>query len=148
MQLRPYQHDDKIAIYNAWNAGHRDVLYVLACGGGKTAVFSDIINDHNGACCAIAHRQELVSQMSLTLAKYEIRHRIIGPKNVINSIIQAQILEYGRDYYDPAAKCAVAGVDTLVRRGEHLSRWASQVTLCYLRVGIPAYRFVATPDTV
>jgi DNA repair protein RadD len=129
MQLRPYQTTDKQAIYQAWQDGHRDVLYVLACGGGKTCVFSEIINEHSGASVAIAHRQELVSQMSLTLARNEIRHRIIGPQNVIRSIIQAQILEFGRDFYDPAARCAVAGVDTLVRRSTELDRWLKQVTL-------------------
>jgi DNA repair protein RadD len=129
MQLRPYQAEGDQQIVEAWNAGHNNVLYVLDCGGGKTAVIANRINQHVGASCAIAHRQELVGQMSLTLARYGVRHRIIGPKNIIRSIIQAHIVEFGRDYYDPAAPCAVAGVDTLIRRGDELARWMQQVTL-------------------
>lgn len=129
MQLRRYQHEDNIAIDNAYLAGHRNVLYVLDCGGGKSAVIAYRISRHVGASCVIAHRQELVGQMSLTLARYGVKHRIIGPKSVIKSIIQAQIVEFGRDFYDPAAVCAVAGVDTLIRRDKELNRWLQQVTL-------------------
>ena len=136
MQLRPYQIDGDIQIEAAWAAGHRNVLYVLDCGGGKTAIFSNRIDKHDGYSVAIAHRQELVSQMSLTLARYGVKHRIISPANVIRSIIQLHIAEYGKDFYDPSARCAVAGVGTLVswskpESKQHYSfmRWAQQVTL-------------------
>jgi len=136
MQLRPYQVDGDAQIEAAWAAGFRNVLFVLCCGGGKTAILSNRIEKHNGASVAIAHRQELVSQMSLTLARYGVKHRIISPTNVVRSIIQMQIAEYGRDFYDPSAKCAVAGVDTLVswskpdsKQYHAFMRWAQQVTL-------------------
>ncbi len=129
MQLRRYQAEDNIAIDNAYLAGHRNVLYVLDCGGGKGAVIAKRVHDHNGASCTIAHRQELVGQLSLNFARYGVKHRIIGPKSIIKNIIQAQIIEFGRDFYDPASPCAVAGVDTLIRRGTELDRWLKQVTL-------------------
>jgi len=40
------------------------------------------------------------------------------------------MLELGVSYYDPSSSCAVAGVDTLVRRSEELNGWLESVTLC------------------
>jgi superfamily II DNA or RNA helicase len=128
LQLRPYQASLLADIYTSWQT-HQNVLAVLPTGGGKTVIFSEAIRLHDGASVAIAHRQELVSQISLALARDEVRHRIIGPQNIVREIVQLQIQEIGRDYYDPSARCAVAGVDTLVRRGDELSRWCQQVTL-------------------
>ena len=126
--LRPYQSELKGAIYRAWNDGASNVLAVLPTGAGKTVIFSDIIHDHTGASCAIAHRQELVTQISLALARDHVRHRIIGPKNVVKLCVESHMKETGRSYYDPRAVCAVAGVDTLVRR-TNLAEWFSSVTL-------------------
>lgn len=139
MELRPYQQDLYTGIYEAWRAGHRNVLAVLCTGGGKTCIFSKVIHSHQGASCAIAHRQELVGQISLALGREGVKHRIIGPKDVVKACIQAQIEELGRDFYDPGAPCAVAGVDTIVswmkpeskHHGE-LLRWSKQVTLWVL----------------
>lgn len=136
--LRPYQSEIKSEIYQAWNAGAVNVLAVLPTGAGKTVTFSDIIHDHQGASCAIAHRQELVSQISLALARDRVRHRIIGPKNVVKLCVNIHMAEVGASYYDPSAPCAVAGVDTLVRRGDELANWLQSVTLCVQDECFPA----------
>ena len=128
--LRPYQAKAKQDIYSAWDQGFVNVLAVLPTGAGKTVLFSDIIHDHQGASCAIAHRQELVSQISLALARDKVRHRIIGPKSVVKLCVNLHMLELGASYYDPSSTCAVAGVDTLVRRGDELNGWLESVTLC------------------
>lgn len=127
--LRPYQVNLKNGIYEKWNGGARNVLAVLPTGAGKTVMFSDIIHDHTGASCVIAHRQELVIQISLALASDHVRHRIIGPTNVVKLCVAEHMREIGKSYYDPRAVCAVAGIDTLVRRKEALAEWLSTVTL-------------------
>lgn len=126
--LRPYQNDVKQSVHIAWGQ-HTNVLAVLPTGAGKTHIFSNIIKEHKGAVCAIAHRQELVSQISLALAKEGVKHRIIGPKNVVRLVVNLHMSELGVSYYDPSASCAVAGVDTLVRRGESLKHWLPTVSL-------------------
>lgn len=128
MALRPYQAKVKQGIYDAW-AADSNVLAVLPTGAGKTVLFSDIIHEHNAPSCAIAHRQELVSQISLALAKEGVKHRIIGPKKVVKLVVNLHMMVLGKSYYDPMAKCAVAGVDTLVRRGAELASWLHTVTL-------------------
>jgi len=127
--LRPYQREIKDDIYAAWAGGALNALAVLPTGAGKTVTFSDILHDHAGASCAIAHRQELVAQISLALARDRVRHRIIGPKNVVKLCVNIHMQEVGVSYYDPSARCAVAGVDTLVKRGKELEHWLKSVTL-------------------
>jgi DNA repair protein RadD len=100
----------------------------LDTGGGKTVVLGWLVENHPGASCVIAHRQELVGQLSLTLARYGIRHNIIAAKDTIKAIVALHILETGRSFYDPGARCAVASVDTLVK-AKGLEAWAAQVTL-------------------
>lgn len=129
MKLRPYQQKAKEDIYKEWNSGTQNVLYVLPTGGGKTVTMSDIVREHTGAACAIAHRQELVTQISLALARDGIKHRIIGSKNVIKLAVNIHMVEVGRSFYDPSAKVAVAGVDTLIRREAELKTWLLSVTL-------------------
>ena len=128
--LRPYQQDLKNRINEHWAANPREnVLAVLATGAGKTVLFSSVISDEPGATCAVAHRQELVSQISLSLARNKVRHRIIGPTNVVKMIVRLHMEETGHSYYDPSSRHAVAGVDTLVRRGEKLVDWLPTVRL-------------------
>jgi DNA repair protein RadD len=127
--LRPYQNDLKQKIYGGWSQGHRNVLAVSPTGSGKTAVKGSIFHEVTNPSVAIAHRQELVSQISNALAKFEVYHRIIAPKAVIEFCIQQHIKNNGRHFYHGNAPVGVAGVDTLIRRGDELVQWCNQVTL-------------------
>lgn len=117
-KLRDYQQTLRDGVYAAWNAGQRNVLAVAPTGAGKTVLFASILADHRGAAVAIAHRRELVSQMSLALAREGIRHRIIGSNDLQKVCASLHIQEVGRSYYDPSAFMACAGVDTLIRLPE------------------------------
>lgn len=127
--LRGYQNDGVSAIYNAWNNGAKNVAYSLPCGGGKTPVSARIIDNHDAPACSIAHRQELISQKSLSLARDGIRHKIIGPKKVIRGVVGVHMDKVGKSYYDASSRVAVAGVDTLIRRDAELKEWCNSVTL-------------------
>lgn len=130
MQLRPYQQDVKNEVNDIWRLNPlANVLAVKPTGAGKTVTMASIIHDHNGPSCAIAHRQELVGQISQALAREDIKHRIIAPQSVIRDIVQAHTRELGQSWYDPSAPAAVAGVDTLLRRADSLAEWMRSVTL-------------------
>lgn len=95
----------------------------------NTVIFSDVIREETAPSCAIAHRQELVTQMSLALARDGVRHRIIGPPSVVKIAVKQHLKELGRSYFVPNAVCAVAGVDTLIRREKELASWSKSVGL-------------------
>lgn len=126
--LRPDQNEFVGKIYAAWNSGAQNVVGVASTGFGKTVCLGHLVEQHPGASCVIAHRQELVGQISMTLAAYGIRHNIIAADATVRAIAALHVAEFGACYYTPSARCAVASVDTLVRR-DNLTAWAAQVTL-------------------
>lgn len=127
MELRQYQHDLIRDIYHEWYEGAANVVAQLSTGGGKTVIFSHIIAEHKAPAIAIAHRIELVSQISMTLARAGIRHNIIAQKQAIKEIVGMHMREYGRRFYDPNAIVVVAGVDTLIRMES--AEWMKRITL-------------------
>lgn len=128
INLRPYQQDLVDAVRAEWAAGNANVLMRADTGAGKTAMLGHLVETHNGASVVTAHRQELVSQLSLTLARYKVRHDVIAAASTRKAIARAHIEELGTCYYQPGARCAVASVDTLIR-ADGLDAWAKQVTL-------------------
>lgn len=128
MQLRPYQNELNQDIDQAYDNGADNVLAISPTGSGKTVLFSHRIKNHDGPSCAIAHRQELVSQISLALNRDEVYHRIIGPEKVVKLCVGAHMDDSGKSYHRTNAHCAVAGVNTLASRRGSLSQWAKTVT--------------------
>lgn len=129
MILRDYQNELKSGVYAGWNAGHRNVMVVSPTGSGKTAIKAAIFKECAAPACAIAHRQELVSQISNALAEAGVHHRIIAPKPVIAFCIGQHIKKFGRSYHHAQALIAVAGIDTLLRRAEELVQWLNAVKI-------------------
>ena len=130
IQLHPYQQTMKNGIYQSWQEGKQNVLGVLPTGGGKSVVVSDIVLDGvqmNMPQAVIAHRNELVSQMSMHVARRGIYHRIIGPDTTISQITKLHRAEFGRSFINPSAHTGVVGVDTLMARAKDLTNWASQI---------------------
>lgn len=115
-------------IYQAWNQGAQHVVGVASTGFGKTVCLSQITEQNQGGACLIAHRQELVGQISLMLARYGVRHNVIAAEATKRAIAASHVQEVGACYYTPSSLVAVASVDTLAR-AEVDPRWAQQVTL-------------------
>jgi len=129
--LRPFQAELERRVYEAWNGGAANVMPVAATGSGKTVVLSKVLYDEPGASIAIAHRQELVSQISIALARNGVRHRIVGAKKgapLIRVISALQVAELGYSFFDPNAKTGVGGVDTIIRMDAG-DPWFKQVRL-------------------
>lgn len=130
--LHGYQLKLKNDVYGSWQSGNRNTLAVLPTGSGKSICVSDIALDFSKAGAkqsVIAHRNELVSQMSMHLANRKIYHQIIGPDTMISQITKAHRKEYGLSFVNPSAPCSVAGVDTIMARSEELKSWANQQDL-------------------
>lgn len=166
MRLRPYQTQAAAAVTAAWASGVKCVMLKLPTGGGKTPTFAHLLNQEPGASVVIAHRSELVTQSSLALARYGIKHRIIGPASLARQCTQIHMGELRKNFVDPNAKTAVAGVDTLVRRpaddplfmqvrkwvvdeGHHLladNKWGRAVAMFPNAVGLAVTATPARPD--
>lgn len=126
--LRDFQRQLYDDVHAEWARGARNVLAVAPTGSGKTVLFSKIIHDHPGASIAIAHRNELVSQMSMSLARNGVQHRIIGQKELIRTCVGLHVSELRRSFYNPDAHHGVAGVDTLVK-AKGMDAWFNRVSL-------------------
>ncbi len=130
-RLRPFQRDIKAGVFNAWGAGRRNVLVKSATGTGKTVIMADIFKTVDRAAAAIAHRGELVSQISTALAREGVRHRIIGSESVRKSCVTSHMEDedIGRSFYDPNARVGVCSIDTLIGQDAKRDPWFSQVGL-------------------
>ncbi|MEA5016142.1 MAG: DEAD/DEAH box helicase [Candidatus Limiplasma sp.] len=65
MTLRPYQEEAKEAVLQQWDSGVKNTLLVLVTGGGKTIIFSKIIEalvSKGERVLVLAHRGELLDQ--------------------------------------------------------------------------------------
>lgn len=125
--LRDYQRQVKAEVLAHWLM-HRFVLAVSATGSGKTVLFSDIIASEQNASCVIAHRHELVSQISLALARNGVRHRIVGSAQLAKECTATHMEELGVNYVDPNSRVAAASVDTLIRMDQN-DPWFASVRL-------------------
>lgn len=115
-------------VMSFWARGGRNCLGVLPTGGGKTFVFSRIASLVGMAVCAIAHRGELVAQISTALAREGVRHRIVGPAALARQCTAAHLDELKRDFVEPNARIVVAGVDTLIKTSPS-EAWLQQIGL-------------------
>ena len=126
--LRDYQEDGRDEIYEAWAEGHKNVLAVFPTGAGKTILFTQLVKDYDGYAIAIAHRKELVEQISLALCMHGVTHNIIAPMSTIKQICKAQAQEHGKIFYSANSKKYVAGIDTLLNKDMDWEKFGLWVT--------------------
>lgn len=127
-RLSPYQADVKNAAYECWNNGQNVVVGCVPTGGGKTVITGEIAREHDGYGIGIAHRRELISQISMALAHEGVRHDIIAPNALIKQIAKMHLDNIGSTFYNPRANWKIASVDTIIRR-ELDAKWQKQVSL-------------------
>jgi superfamily II DNA or RNA helicase len=132
MALRDYQEQLDAKIDEAISNGSKSILATCPTGGGKTHLISHRANKANGPTVDIAHRQELVYQISMALARDDIWHRILAPDAVCRFIVRKQIKEFGRSRVHHSSPHTVASVDTLLARRDDLGSWINQVALAQI----------------
>ena len=134
--LRPYQQQIETDVFEAWQKHRADnskgvvnVLAVAPTGAGKTAIMSSTVKRINDPTMSIAHRQELVSQISLALARNEIYHRVIASDSVVRFCITRHIEELGKNYHDQGSPDMASGIQTLLRRKDTLTQILNRVKI-------------------
>lgn len=118
MQLRDYQSRMVREVREEFAAGHRAVCLQAPTGAGKTVILAYIsrgvlAKGHRAAITV--HRQELLSQTSLTLAQWKMPHALIAPGAQAQALVRAHIQEFGRSYVRQSAPLSVASIATLGR---------------------------------
>lgn len=93
--------------------GHRNIMGIAPCGFGKTVCLAYLILRESGYTLSMAHRRELVGQLSMALARNGVRHRIIGPTQLIQKIVRKHMHQLGRSFHDANAKCICASVQSI-----------------------------------
>ena len=95
--LRDYQQEAKKQIFESWEDCD-NVMFQMPTGTGKTRLFTSIISDikawsiinqEDARVLIIAHRVELIEQISESLNRYKVSHGIIAGGHERN--IQAQV---------------------------------------------------------
>ena len=106
MQLRDYQQEMVGRLHNAWTKS-QSVMVQMPTGTGKTHVMAKVIHDHMGdGVLIVAHRIELIGQISNTLESFGIPHGFIDRwSKDLDGIIHAN-------------QVIVASIQTLSRRIE------------------------------
>jgi superfamily II DNA or RNA helicase len=101
--LRPYQSEGIEKIRNSYRNGNKRPLFVLATGAGKTLTFSYITMQSVNKGLTVwvmAHKDDLIGQISESLQRFQIRHGIIQ----------------GGRYVTPNLNCYVVSIPTIARR--------------------------------
>ena len=111
--LRNFQRDLVTQVAQAWAAGARNVLMTAPTGSGKTVIQGHIARTLGVPTLAMAHRQELVGQLSLALNRENIPHGLICTDPVRKQIVTAHMAVHGRSCYAPNAPVKVASVHSL-----------------------------------
>ena len=125
VQLRDYQESAVQAVRDSFRSGHKKTLLVSPTGSGKTVIFSYIaagMARNNKRILIVAHRRELLKQISGALKKVGVSHAVLS----------------GGTPGIPIANVVVASVFTLVRRMKSMKPFD-------LIIGDEAHHF--TPDS-
>ena len=116
---RPYQQEVIDRLKDSYRAKKKHPVIVMPTGAGKACVLGFVVENaakKGNETLVIAHRQELVFQLSLTLCNFGIEHQIIASNSTISAIKFDQYKSFGRIFYNPMAKVAVCSVQTLCKR--------------------------------
>lgn len=128
-RLRPYQTTLHDAVVAGWQEPEpQKILSVAPTGSGKTVIMGAVMRTINGTpACAIAHRAELVAQLSTALARERIPHRIIGPPSLRRQCSAVHMKKIGQNWVQPDAPMGVASVRTLINESgswiNSVQRW-------------------------
>ena len=115
--LRPYQIKAIDDIYTQWDLGMQFVVLVMPTGSGKSETVTEIARrevERGQTVLILAHRRELITQLSGTVARKELRHMVRASESVVKSAVRSHMEKYGRTFHDPSRpKVYVASVQSL-----------------------------------
>ena len=94
IELRPYQQSLVDRARESMQHGHRAPLLVSPSGSGKTVCFSYLaakVKEKDKRILILAHRDELIDQISRTLREFQVEHSFIAAGRPYNSRHQVHV---------------------------------------------------------
>lgn len=116
IELRPYQNEIVESIRQAYRQGFKCPLLRLDTGGGKTIIFSFIVHQsvsRGGYPWVMAHRRELIAQISQSLALFGVKHRICADASTVRKMRIKHFKTFGKSFVDQTASALVGSVQTV-----------------------------------
>lgn len=104
MKLRNYQHRGADLLRKVLVQGHKRIIFWLATGGGKSAVFSFLVSKiliKKETVLIVVRRRELIFQAQKNLAKFGI---------------EASVVMGSEKGFDPGVDVQICSIDTIHRR--------------------------------
>ena len=128
---RPYQDSAILTTENLWSEGYQRVTPVSPTGSGKTLMMAELNRRdraRGGYTGLVAHRTELIEQISVALARQGVMHDILTKNNqLIRFISERHIEETGQCFRSPNAQTFVSSVQSLLR--QRVDTWAPKLTM-------------------
>lgn len=124
MKLRDYQ-EESVNKVNELLPIHKSMLLILCTGSGKTVVMAHLAkqrHEKDQTVLLIAHRQELISQASITMASFGLAHKLVCPKSLEIKIKQMHFQIFGKSFINPFSGISIGSAQTVVRRLDKLQR--------------------------
>lgn len=133
MKLEPRDYQSKVIedVKAQWFLGAKNVLLVAPTGAGKTLIKAWTAEQFylRGEVIVIfAHRDVLLSQISLSLCKIGLPHKFVCSKTAERDISNLQVNEFGHSYISEKSTVIIASVQTWVNRdtsmiAPHVKLW-------------------------
>lgn len=120
MKLWEHQEYAIAQTLNAWSAGYKNVLNQIPTGGGKTLVAAELIQLMPGKKLVVAHKRELIVQMSCAIARYGIRHDVVGPSGTRKAVAAAHARKLGNLFLSPKANVLVGSPQSFANVDDRL----------------------------
>lgn len=95
----------------------RNALAVMPTGAGKTVTMAALARAWPRPVLALAHRRELVGQISVALGGAGVPHAVVAPAQVVRFVVRRHLELLGASFVDAGAPTRVCAVDTLLARG-------------------------------
>lgn len=119
LNLRPYQDEFNLNVDAQFKKGYQNVCGVLPTGAGKTIVkaYRACVNyQARRKHIVFAHRDFLLVQISMSLAKMGVKHTFITNQNTVKYISNLHVEELGVCMIDDMSPVCVASVGAFIRR--------------------------------
>lgn len=131
--LRPYQEKLIADTYDKWDNGSQFVAMISATGSGKSLTLTAIVkreSERGQYVLVIAHRRELITQLSETVGRMEIRHQVIASTKTVRFAARQSMEKHGVNYVEPNARVMVASVQSLrPEKIQELARLGDRLTV-------------------